>query len=131
MGHFGRNAIMVSWLYLAFPCLIINYLGQSALLLQHPASVENPFFLMAPDWARLPLVILATLATIIASQAVISGAYSVSQQAAHLACPARHEPECPPVLYRRLADEGALRRFEESWRHLVEQIRAAGFDVAL
>jgi KUP system potassium uptake protein len=75
---------MIAWLWIAFPCLLINYLGQSALLLHTPASVENPFFLMAPDWARLPLVILATLATIIASQAVISGAYSVSQQAVQL-----------------------------------------------
>lgn len=84
MGHFGRKAIMVSWLYVAFPCLLINYLGQSALLLRNPAAVENPFFLLAPDWARLPLVVLATMATIIASQAVISGAYSVSQQAVQL-----------------------------------------------
>ncbi len=84
MGHFGRKAIMISWLYIAFPCLLINYLGQSALLLKHPAAVENPFFFLAPEWARLPLVILATLATIIASQAVISGAYSVSQQAVQL-----------------------------------------------
>ncbi|HET9630566.1 MAG TPA: potassium transporter Kup [Novosphingobium sp.] len=84
MGHFGRKAIMVSWLYIAMPCLLLNYLGQSALLLNNPASVENPFFLMAPEWGRLPLVILATLATIIASQAVISGAYSVSQQAVQL-----------------------------------------------
>lgn len=84
MGHFGRRAIMVAWLYIAFPCLMINYLGQSALLLTVPAAAENPFFLMAPEWARLPLVILATLATIIASQAVISGAYSVSQQAVQL-----------------------------------------------
>ncbi|MGN6358561.1 MAG: potassium transporter Kup [Novosphingobium sp.] len=84
MGHFGRRAIMVSWLYVAFPCLLINYFGQSALLLNNPAAVENPFFLLAPEWARLPLVILATLATVIASQAVISGAYSVSQQAVQL-----------------------------------------------
>ncbi|MBO9670716.1 MAG: potassium transporter Kup [Sphingobium sp.] len=84
MGHFGRKAIMLSWLYIAFPCLLLNYLGQSALLLRNPHAVENPFFLMAPDWARLPLVILATLATIIASQAVISGAFSVSQQAVQL-----------------------------------------------
>ena len=84
MGHFGRKAIMAAWLYVAFPCLLINYLGQSALLLTDPSSVENPFFLMAPDWARLPLVILATIATIIASQAVISGAYSISQQAVQL-----------------------------------------------
>ncbi len=84
MGHFGRRAIMVSWLYLAFPCLMLNYLGQSALLLRDPASVQNPFFLMAPDTMRLPLVILATVATVIASQAVISGAFSVTQQAVQL-----------------------------------------------
>jgi KUP system potassium uptake protein len=84
MGHFGRKAIMVSWLYIAFPCLMLNYLGQSALLLANPAAVENPFFLLAPEWARLPLVILATMATVIASQAVISGAFSVTQQAVQL-----------------------------------------------
>lgn len=84
MGHFGRRAIVVAWLWIAFPCLLLNYLGQSALLLQNPAAAQNPFFFMAPDWARLPLVILATLATVIASQAVISGAYSVSQQAVQL-----------------------------------------------
>ncbi len=84
MGHFGRKAIMLSWLAVAFPCLILNYLGQSALLLRNPKLVENPFFLMAPEWARLPLVILSTAATIIASQAVISGAYSISQQAIQL-----------------------------------------------
>lgn len=84
MGHFGRKAIMISWLYVAFPCLLANYLGQAALLMREPEMIENPFFLLAPDWARLPLVGLATLATIIASQAVISGAYSVSQQAVQL-----------------------------------------------
>jgi KUP system potassium uptake protein len=84
MGHFGRRAIMVSWLYLAFPCLMLNYLGQSALLLRDPAAVANPFYLMAPEWLRLPLVVLATLATIIASQAVISAAFSVTQQAVQL-----------------------------------------------
>ena len=84
MGHFGRKAIAVSWLYVAFPCLMLNYLGQSALLLGNPAAAENPFFLMAPEWARLPLVALATMATIIASQAVISGAYSVTRQAVQL-----------------------------------------------
>nr|WP_029622954.1 potassium transporter Kup [Sphingomonas elodea] len=84
MGHFGRRAIMVSWLYIAFPCLMLNYLGQSAAILRNPALIENPFFLMAPEWGRLPLVILATMATVIASQAVISGAFSVSQQAVQL-----------------------------------------------
>ncbi|HKT84796.1 MAG TPA: potassium transporter Kup [Novosphingobium sp.] len=84
MGHFGRKAIMISWLYIAFPCLLTNYLGQAALVMRDSDMIENPFFLLAPEWARLPLVVLATMATIIASQAVISGAYSVSQQAVQL-----------------------------------------------
>ncbi len=84
MGHFGRRSISVAWLYLAFPCLLLNYLGQSALLLDDPSAIDNPFFRMAPDWARLPLVALATVATVIASQAVISGAFSVTQQAIQL-----------------------------------------------
>ena len=84
MGHFGWRAISISWLYLAFPCLILNYMGQGALLLRQPQAIENPFFLLAPDWARLPLVLIATVATVIASQAVISGAYSVTQQAVQL-----------------------------------------------
>jgi len=84
MGHFGRKAISIAWLYAAFPCLLLNYMGQGALLLDLPEAAENPFFLLAPDWARLPLVILATVATVIASQAVISGAFSVTQQAVQL-----------------------------------------------
>jgi KUP system potassium uptake protein len=84
MGHFGRKAISIAWLYVAFPCLLLNYLGQSALLLDDPSAIDNPFFRMAPEWARLPLVGLATVATVIASQAVISGAFSVTQQAIQL-----------------------------------------------
>jgi KUP system potassium uptake protein len=84
MGHFGRNPIRLAWFALVLPALMINYLGQGALLTAHPEAVANPFFLMAPEWARLPLVVLATLATIIASQAVISGAFSVTQQAIQL-----------------------------------------------
>jgi KUP system potassium uptake protein len=84
MGHFGRKAISISWLTLVYPCLMLNYMGQGALLLGTPAAVENPFYMMAPDWARLPLVIVATAATIIASQAVISGAFSVTHQAVQL-----------------------------------------------
>ena len=84
MGHFGRKAIGFSWLGLVYPCLALNYLGQGALLLGTPSAVENPFYLMAPDWARLPLVFIATAATIIASQAVISGAFSVTHQAVQL-----------------------------------------------
>ena len=84
MGHFGRRAIGFSWLTLVYPCLMLNYLGQGALLLGDPAAATNPFYLMAPDWARLPLVGIATAATIIASQAVISGAFSVTHQAVQL-----------------------------------------------
>jgi KUP system potassium uptake protein len=84
MGHFGRNPIRLAWFALVLPALMINYLGQGALLITQPEAVANPFFLMAPEWARLPLVVLATLATIIASQAVISGAFSVTQQAIQL-----------------------------------------------
>ena len=84
MGHFGRKAISIAWLYAALPCLMLNYLGQGALLLDEPAAAQNPFFLLAPEWARLPLVILATMATVIASQAVISGAFSVTRQAVQL-----------------------------------------------
>jgi KUP system potassium uptake protein len=84
MGHFGPKAIGISWLTLVYPCLMLNYMGQGALLLATPAAVENPFYLMAPEWARLPLVFIATAATIIASQAVISGAFSVTHQAIQL-----------------------------------------------
>lgn len=84
MGHFGRRAVAYSWLTAAYPCLMLNYMGQGALLLGNPAAAENPFYLMAPEWARLPLVFIATAATIIASQAVISGAFSVTHQAVQL-----------------------------------------------
>ena len=84
MGHFGRRPIALAWLCVVFPSLIINYLGQCAMLLRNPSTIENPFFLMAPESLRLPLVILATLATIIASQALITGAFSVVQQAVQL-----------------------------------------------
>jgi len=84
MGHFGRRAIGWSWLTIVYPCLMLNYLGQGALLLENPAAVANPFYLMAPDWGRLPLVGIVTLACVIASQAVISGAFSVTHQAVQL-----------------------------------------------
>ncbi len=84
MGHFGRKPISIAWLWIVFPALVINYLGQCALLITSPAAAANPFFLMAPEQLRLPLVILATMATIIASQAVITGAFSVCQQAVQL-----------------------------------------------
>lgn len=84
LGHFGRKPIQLAWLYLVFPCLALNYLGQGALLMALPATIENPFFLLYPEWALIPIVILATLATIIAAQAVITGAYSVARQAIQL-----------------------------------------------
>ncbi|MGL4603409.1 MAG: potassium transporter Kup [Iodobacter sp.] len=88
MGHFGRPAIRYAWFFLVLPALVLNYFGQGALLLHSPAAIKNPFFLMAPSWALAPLVVLATCATVIASQAVISGAYSMTSQAVQLGfCP--------------------------------------------
>ncbi|MBV8931933.1 MAG: KUP/HAK/KT family potassium transporter, partial [Kutzneria sp.] len=84
MGHFGRRPITRAWLVLVFPACVLSYLGQGALILGDPGNVSGPFFLLAPAWARLPLVLLATAATVIASQAVITGAYSVAAQAAQL-----------------------------------------------
>jgi KUP system potassium uptake protein len=84
MGHFGRKPIQVAWFGMVLPALLINYFGQGALLLADPASIENPFYLLAPGWALLPLVILSTVATVIASQAVISGAFSMTLQAMQL-----------------------------------------------
>ncbi|HSN42680.1 MAG TPA: KUP/HAK/KT family potassium transporter, partial [Propionibacteriaceae bacterium] len=81
MGHFGAKPIRLAWFGLVFPALTIHYMGQGAEILRDPTVIENPFFHMAPEWARIPLVILATMATVIASQAVISGAFSVSRQA--------------------------------------------------
>jgi KUP system potassium uptake protein len=84
MGHFGRSPIRRAWFAVVFPALTLNYLGQGALILRNPKSVASPFFLLLPSWARLPMVILATAATVIASQAVITGAFSVSRQAVRL-----------------------------------------------
>ncbi|MBA1192671.1 potassium transporter Kup [Pseudomonas entomophila] len=84
MGHFGRQPIARAWFLLVLPALVLNYFGQGALLLQNPDAARNPFYLLAPSWALLPLIGLATLATVIASQAVISGAFSLTQQAIQL-----------------------------------------------
>ncbi len=81
MGHFGKNPIRMAWLGVVLPGLVLNYLGQGAFIIAHPDAIDNPFFLMVPTWALLPLVILATLVAIIASQAVITGAFSIAQQA--------------------------------------------------
>ena len=84
LGHFGRRPIQLAWLAIVLPSLLINYLGQGALVLSDPAAVSDPFFKLVPDWALLPMVLLATAATIIASQAVITGAFSLTRQAIQL-----------------------------------------------
>jgi KUP system potassium uptake protein len=84
LGHFGRGPIQTAWFGLALPSLTLNYLGQGALLLAQPEAIENPFFLLYPDWAQLPMVVLAAAATVIASQAVITGAFSLTNQAVQL-----------------------------------------------
>jgi KUP system potassium uptake protein len=91
MGHFGRRPIRVAWLGFVFPALTLHYLGQGAFLLARPDAIENPLFLMTPSWALVPMVLLATLATVIASQAVISGAYSLTRQAIRLGLLPRFE----------------------------------------
>src|SRR6266700_4075480 len=84
LGHFGRRPIQTAWLTIVLPALAVNYLGQGVLVLANPDALENPFFLLYPDWALLPMVVLATAATVIASQAVITGAYSLTRQAIQL-----------------------------------------------
>jgi len=84
LGHFGRRPIQTAWLYLVLPSLLLNYFGQGALMLAKPETVSNPFYLLFPDWALYPMVALATMATVIASQAVITGAYSITRQAMQL-----------------------------------------------
>lgn len=84
MGHFGKRPVRIAWFGLVMPALLLNYYGQGAFLLANPAAVKNPFYLMLPGWALLPMVALATAATVIASQAVISGAFSITRQAIHL-----------------------------------------------
>jgi KUP system potassium uptake protein len=91
LGHFGRRPIQFAWTVFVLPSLALNYFGQGALVLANPETLENPFFLMAPDWAQWPMIVLATAATIIASQAVITGAYSLTRQAVQLGLLPRFE----------------------------------------
>ncbi|HJW01992.1 MAG TPA: potassium transporter Kup [Azospira sp.] len=91
MGHFGRKPIQIAWFGLVLPSLLLNYFGQGALLLTDAKAIDNPFYLLAPDWALMPLVVLATAATVIASQAVISGTYSITQQAMQMGYSPRME----------------------------------------
>jgi KUP system potassium uptake protein len=91
LGHFGKRPIQTAWLFIVLPSLALNYLGQGALVIADSKAVENPFFLMFPDWALIPMVVLATVATVIASQAVITGAYSLTRQAIQLGLLPRFE----------------------------------------
>jgi KUP system potassium uptake protein len=91
MGHFGRKPVQVAWFGFVLPALVLNYFGQGALLLHNPAAIQNPFYLLAPAWALYPMVTLATVATVIASQAVISGAFSITRQAIQLGYSPRME----------------------------------------
>src|SRR6201996_8370199 len=91
LGHFGKKPIQTAWLFIVLPALTLNYLGQGAIVLDNPGAVENPFFLMFPAWALIPMVTLATVATVIASQAVITGAYSLTRQAIQLGLMPRFE----------------------------------------
>ena len=100
MGHFGRPPIRRAWFFLVFPALTLNYLGQGALILRDPSGISSPFFLLMPGWARIPMVVLATAATVIASQAVISGAFSVSRQAVQLGL-------LPPLRIRQTSEHEA------------------------
>ena len=84
MGHFGRTPISRAWFFVVFPALTLNYMGQGSLILDTPSAIDNPFFLLIPHWGRIPMVVLATVATVIASQSVISGAFSVTRQAVQL-----------------------------------------------
>jgi len=84
MGHFGKRPIRIAWFSVVMPCLVLNYFGQGALLLGDPSAVTNPFFRMAPEWALVPLVVMATAATVIASQAMLTGAFSVTRQVIQL-----------------------------------------------
>jgi len=97
MGHFGRQPILRAWFIVVFPALTLNYMGQGALILRDPTAAANPFFLLLPGWSRLPMVVLATLATVIASQAVISGAFSLSRQAIQLGL-------LPPLTVRQTSE---------------------------
>ncbi len=103
MGHFGKKPIRLAWFSVVMPSLTLNYFGQGALLLDNPEAVKNPFFMMAPDWALLPLVALATMATVIASQALISGAFSVTKQIIQLGYLPRLQ-----VLHTSVKDTGQI-----------------------
>ena len=121
MGHFGRKPIRLAWFSVVMPCLTINYFGQGALLLADPEAVKNPFFNMAPDWLQLPLVGLATMATVIASQALISGAFSVTKQAIQLGYLPR-----PHIRHTSVKDTGQIYIPLVNWGLFVAIVLAVG-----
>jgi KUP system potassium uptake protein len=110
MGHFGRKPIRYAWVLLVFPALLLNYFGQGALLLERPEAAENPFFLLAPDWFLIPLLIIATLAAIVASQAMISGAFSTTRQGIALGFIPRLE-----IKHTSTVEEGQIYIPEVNW----------------
>lgn len=114
LGHFGKRPMRVAWLGFVMPALMLNYFGQGALLLAHPEAIENPFYLMYPEWALLPVVLLATLATVIASQAVITGAYSLTHQAIQLGLLPRLR-----VLYTSKSHMGQIYLPQVNWMLLI------------
>jgi KUP system potassium uptake protein len=103
MGHFGKKPIRLAWFAVVMPCLVLNYFGQGALLLAEPEAVKNPFYMMAPDWLLVPLVGLATAATVIASQALITGAFSVTKQVVQMGFLPRLQ-----VLHTSVRDTGQI-----------------------
>jgi len=110
MGHFGRKPIRFAWIFLVFPSLLLNYFGQGALLLENPAAAENPFFLLAPPWFLIPLLVIATLAAIVASQAMISGAFSTTRQGIALGFIPRLE-----IRHTSTVEEGQIYIPEVNW----------------
>ena len=100
LSHFGRTPIVAGWFALVFPALSLNYLGQGALLLADPRALENPFYALAPGWALIPMVLLATIATVIASQALISGTFTLIEQAIALNLAPRMLVRHTSALYR-------------------------------
>ena len=114
MGHFGRTPIRVAWLGFVLPALTLNYLGQGALIIAHPAAIKNPFFLLCPHLLQLPMVILATLATVIASQALITGAFSVARQTVQLGYFPRMR-----VLHTNADEEGQIYVPQVNWALMV------------
>src|SRR5262249_49575565 len=117
MGHFGRKPIRIAWFSLVLPALVVNYMGQGALLLSNPEAREHPFFFLAPGWALLPLVALSTVATVIASQAVISGAFSLTQQAIQLGYSPRFN-----VMHTSAHEKGQVYIPEVNWLLMIATV---------